>query len=242
MTRRLSVLLLPAEIDAVTTDDRVLAVLVDVLRSTSVIPAALAAGAAALIPAAGVEAWARRDAIPGALLGGERDGRLPEGFDLGNSPSEYTPDRVGGRVVVFSSSNGVPALLRLRGAHRVLTAAFVNEGAVGEALLGGSEDVVLVAAGKDRRPALEDVALCGSLTARLLAAASTFVPDDGAEMALAIWNRWMHDVRGLLATSAHGAWLVAQGWSADLEFCAQRDLFGIVPVLESNRIVPLRTT
>ena len=235
--RRLSVLFTPPEIDVLRLNDTIV-VIVDILRSTSVIPVGLAAGVTAFLPAASVEdARALRDRMPGALLCGERDGRTPEGFDLGNSPFEYMPDRVRGHELVFTSTNGAPALLRTRLARQVLTGAFVNESAVLDVLLRRTEGVVLVAAGKDRRPALEDVAFCGRLTQRLLA--QDFALDDSARMAQAIWNAHEHDVLGLLATSSHGAWLIEHGGAADLEFCARRDVVRIVPMLENDRLIPL---
>ena len=233
--RRLSVLFTPAEIDGLRLDDTI-AVLVDVLRSTSVIPVGLAAGATGFLLAGSVdEARNLRDRMPGALLCGERDGRAPEGFDLGNSPFEYTPERVGGRELVFTSTNGAPALLRLGLARQVLTGGFVNESAVLDVLVRRSEDVVLVASGKERRPSLEDVAFCGRLTQRLLG--QDFALDDSAHMARAVWNAHEHDVFGLLAKSSHGAWLIEQGGAADLEFCARRDVVSVVPVLQNDRLL-----
>ena len=240
MTRKVSVLFTPAEIDTLRLDDTI-AVVVDVLRATSVIPIGLAAGAAAFLPVASVdEARALRHRMPGVLLCGEREGGAPEGFDLGNSPFEYTPERVRGRELVFTSTNGAPALLRLRAARRVFTGAFVNASAVLEALLSSSEDVVLVAAGKEGRASLEDVAFCGSLAQSLLF--EDFTPDDSARMAKAIWDAHKQDVHGLLATSSHGAWLIEHGFAADLEFCVRRDLVAVVPMLEKGRLVPLSST
>ena len=239
MTRRLSVLLSPGEINAVLTTRRV-AVVADVLRSTSVVPFALANGAAAIHPTSSVaEARALQVRIPAALLGGEDAGQKPAGFDFGNSPLEYTPGRVAGRTIVYTSTNGMPALLRLESARSVMTAAFVNEGAVCNALMGMAEDVLLVAAGKDQRPALEDVAFCGSVVSRLLAMDGGFRPDDGAHMALATWKGWAEDVHTMLRASAHGVWLARNGWESDLEFCAKRDFLKVVPVFREKRLIAL---
>lgn len=237
--RRLSVLFTPAEVDPVISADRV-AVVVDVLRSTSVLPVALAGGALEMHPTSSVaEARALRGRMPGALLGGEAAGEKPAGFDFGNSPLEYTPERVAGRSIVYTSTNGMPALLGLRASRRAMTAAFVNEGAVCNALLAMTEDVLLVAAGKDRRPALEDVACCGSIVDGLQARDDGFALDDGAQMALAVWRDWAQDTHAMLRASAHGAWLAANGWAEDLEFCARRDTFTVVPVLQGRRLVAL---
>src|SRR3954451_18736813 len=79
---------------------------VDLLRASTTIVHALAAGAASVVPCAEInEAKSTAAAIPGALLGGERAGVRIEGFDLGNSPAEYTPDRVRGRTIVFTTTN-----------------------------------------------------------------------------------------------------------------------------------------
>ena len=113
------------------------AVVIDVLRATSTIVHALAAGAQAIVPCCEVEE-ARRIAAtfpPGkALLGGERRGVMIPGFDLGNSPGDYTAEVVGGRKVVFTTTNGTGALLCAREARRVLTGALSNLGAVVELL------------------------------------------------------------------------------------------------------------
>jgi len=237
MSRRLRVLFTPAEADALSLDGHT-AVIVDVLRSTSVIPAALASGAAAVVPFSDPEpARAYRDAHPGTLLCGERDGRALEGFDLGNSPSEYLPDRVRGRVLAFTSTNGMPALLRVHRASRVVTGAFVNEGAVCAALSPSKEPVLLVASGKEGRPSLEDVACCGSLAARLLSTSEGLSPDEGARMAMAVWASWKDDLPGLLAASSHGAELAAMCFAQDLVWCAQRDRLPVLPVLQGERIV-----
>lgn len=104
---------------------------------TTTIAYALAAGAVEILPCAEVEAAQKLAATlpPGrALLGGERLGLPIKGFDLGNSPSGYTRERVAGRTVVFTTTNGTRALERCRLAQRVLPGAFVNNraGEVGQ--------------------------------------------------------------------------------------------------------------
>lgn len=138
-------------------------VVIDVLRATTTITYALAAGAAQVIPCLEIED-ARRAATKfprgDALLGGERGGVKIEGFDLGNSPDEYTPEVVKGRSVVFTTTNGTRAMMRCRQAKRVLIGSFVNLTAVSESI-HGEENVHLVCAGTEGHVSFEDSFLAG---------------------------------------------------------------------------------
>jgi 2-phosphosulfolactate phosphatase len=239
--RRLGVLFTPAEID----EGRLRggrAAVVDVLRATSVIPAALAAGASQVVPAGSVDEALAVHASLGrdsSLLCGERQGKMIPGFDLGNSPCEYSADRVRGKALVYLSTNGAPAVLRAQVAALLVTASFVNAGAAVAALCEGPGDVTLVASGNEGRASLEDAACCGFLADRLREADPGFVPDDGAVMAGEIWRSWKGNLRGLLAASSHGAYLVTLGFALDLDYCARVDTVPLVPVFREGRLVPL---
>src|SRR3954447_24007137 len=124
---RVFVHLLPALVEPETLRDQTV-VVVDVLRATTTIVHALAAGARAVVPCLEVEEARQRAAnLPAgsAVLGGERQGLRIEGFDLGNSPTEYTPERVAGKTVVFTTTNGTRAMLHARGARRVVLGSLV---------------------------------------------------------------------------------------------------------------------
>jgi len=129
--RQIDVYLLPALVEPADLAGKAVAV-IDVLRATTTIIQALAAGAAEVIPCLEVEE-ARRIAVPlggRAVTGGERGGKQIPGFDLGNSPAEFTPERVAGKTVVFTTTNGTRAMQRCKEARRVLVAAFTNLSAV----------------------------------------------------------------------------------------------------------------
>lgn len=212
----------PAGVDAGTE-----AVAIDVLRATSTLTVALEGGAGPVFPVATpAEALALRERTPGALACGERGGRMVEGFDLGNSPFEYTPARVGGRPLVFASTNGSLAMLAAARARRRWLGAFVNAGALVESL-AGADHVTLVCAGKLGCPALEDAAcagwLCAAFEARgaqLDGAAARFAralaPTDAAGIAALVWS------------CPHARELVALGpaYVRDLEFCGTLDAVG----------------
>ncbi len=107
-----------------------LCVVIDVLRASTTIVAALAAGCPEIIPVETPEEARRLARTKGLLLGGERNSLRPEGFDFGNSPLEYTPEKIKGRPIAFTTTNGTRAMETCRQARCVLLGAFVNLHAV----------------------------------------------------------------------------------------------------------------
>lgn len=200
------------------------AVIVDVLRATTTLTVALVNGARGVFPAATPdEALALRASRPDTLACGERDGRVVPGFDLGNSPYEYTAERVRGRTLAFASTNGSLAMLAARAARRRVLAAFVNARAVVDRVKGESE-VTIVCAGKLGRFSLEDAACAGLLLARL-EAHGAFAVDPAARLARALAPGVAGEVRALVQGASHARDLAAMGsaYARDLEFCAGLD-------------------
>jgi 2-phosphosulfolactate phosphatase len=203
------------------------AVIVDVLRATSTLTAALANGAAGVLSAASPEeAFALRRNRPAALVCGERDGRKVPGFDLGNSPLEVGAGTVAGRTLIFASTNGSAAMLRTRGARRRILAAFVNASAV-VAALATERRVVIVCAGKLGRFSLEDAALAGWLCARL-AEGGAEIAGGAARLARDLAPRDPAQVMALVQGSSHGRYLRTLGplYAADVEYCGRIDAIG----------------
>jgi 2-phosphosulfolactate phosphatase len=200
------------------------AVIIDVLRATTTLTVALVNGARGVTPVATPqEALALRASRPDTLACGERDGRIVPGFDLGNSPYEYTAERVGGRSLAFASTNGSLAMLAARGARRRVLAAFVNARAVVDRIQGEPE-VVIVCAGKLGRFSLEDAACAGLLLARLEAHGAV-AADPAARLARALAPADEDEVRALVEGASHARDLAAMGgaYVRDLEFCAGLD-------------------
>ncbi|MBI2825283.1 MAG: 2-phosphosulfolactate phosphatase [Planctomycetia bacterium] len=229
-------------------------VVIDVLRATTTITTALAAGASRVIPCREVDE-ARRvaAALPSGevLLGGERGGLPIEGFDLGNSPSDYTPDRIAGRTLVFTTTNGTRALERCRQAKRVLLGAFVNLRAVARCLRS-TDHVRLLCAGTEGEITREDVLAAGAIAHRLVTpdapltagAWSRCELDDQARIALDAWQATLPPAE-LPFTEAAQAWLVraleasrggrnlvAVGLARDIADCAAADRFDVVGELD----------
>jgi 2-phosphosulfolactate phosphatase len=223
-------------------------VVIDVLRASTTIVYALEAGAKEVLPclevrdARSVAAdLAREDAV----LGGERKGLPIEGFDLGNSPSEYAAYRVGGRTVVFTTTNGTRAMLHCTQAARVLIGAFVNASAVFEALIG-AEQVHLLCAGTRGQMSDDDILLAGLLVDRLQSRGGMVYKLNA--QALTARERWLASFAlpyalgaeplapELLATQLRktpgGRNLVAVGLEDDILAASRIDLFSAVPEMD----------
>lgn len=240
-TSRCDVTLTPSEIP---NDLRNTAVVVmDVLRATTTIVYALQNGANAIIPCEEPEdALALRERLgnDGVVLGGERDSVRIPGFDLDNSPLSYTRDSIGGKTVVFTTTNGTRALRRAMhgSAAAILCGAFSNLSAVVEQLLQmDAASVLLACAGTEGKAALEDLLLAGAITTRLAAAIRNLQLNDAARTAILAFQCAAHDLPANLASSDHAQALTRAGFQDDILLAAQRDSATVVPIVRDGRIV-----
>jgi 2-phosphosulfolactate phosphatase len=237
--KRIELYLTPTEAERAPLDDRQI-VIVDVLRSCTSIVAALAHGAAKIIPVETVEEatlLAQTLDPKSRLLCGERDGKKVSGFDLGNSPLEYARDRVDGATLIFASTNASPLMAGLLGGHEQRLLAYVNVGAVASAVRADGHDVAIVCAGKNGRFALEDTACAGALIRRLSDGGGGAALDDAAEMAREYDRAHGHAPEAILRRSAHGRYLIGLGFEEDLAICAKVDSYPLVPLLREGRII-----
>ena len=200
------------------------AILVDVLRATTTLSVARNHGAAGVIAAATVrEARELIARHPDALLCGERDGRILPGFDLGNSPFEYTRERVANRLLIFASTNGSQSLKLAAAARRRVLGAFVNASAVVERVAADSA-VWILAAGRLGHPSLEDLA-CAGWIARALAARGFTLASPAARLVATLAPPDAAGVRALVEGASHARTLCGLGaaFTRDVEFCATLD-------------------
>ena len=235
---RLDAFFTPDEMDGAELRDQV-AVVVDVLRATSVITQALASGARMIYPVSTTEEAVRlgqnldRSEL---ILCGERAGLRIEGFDLGNSPLEFTPDAVSGRTLVMRTTNGTPALVAASTAERTLAASFLNLSAVARSV-ADDEAITIVCAGRERRFALEDAVCAGMLVERVMKGrAKQLEMNDGAIAALALAKRYAGDLDAMMRDTAAGRQLTQIGHEHDVVYCAGVDQLDAVPKLEDRRI------
>jgi len=207
------------------------ALVVDVLRASTSIITALANGCAAIVPLADPEDGRRRAArAPGALVAGERHGEPLAGFDLGNSPLEFTAERVAGRTIFFTTSNGTEALLAARPAAEIGVAAFVNLTAAAGWAAAAARNVVVACAGDVGQRSLEDEICAGLLVDRLRRARPDVVLGPEAEDAAARARVYREDLTRLAEDSPWARRLSNHGRSRDLAACLTLDAFALVPV------------
>ncbi len=235
-------ILTPTEIAALRPEElgETTCIVFDVLRATSTILAALTNGARAVWPVlTPAKALATRDKrLPDALLGGERGGLRLDGFDLGNSPREYTAERVGGRDIVTTTTNGTVALRACSTADTVLAAALANlEATAGWLRRHELGRVLLVCAGTGTDFALEDGLAAGGLALRLGASYNPGCDDATAAM-MALYASHHRDLTGALACSTNGQRLVEIGLGEDVAWCAQESWLATVAIMEDGALRP----
>lgn len=223
------------------------ALVIDVLRATTMMARLLERGAAAIYPVAAIEeAKALAERLgPQALLAGERGGVRPEGFHLGNSPLEVDPGLVAARDVVMTTTNGTRAAVRCREAKSLAAAAFVNAAAaVGWALSEAPERLFLVCAGTDGAFSLED-ALCAGLLASRLERAGAELASDASVAASLLYRQAEEELAAAVRRACHARRLERLGFGADIDFALAIDAIAALPVRERgpgglDRMVPRR--
>ena len=241
---RLEVLLGATSVTPADVAGRVVAV-VDVLRASSSIAAALHHGARAVIPFESAEEVVLRSKSferSDVRLAGERRMLPVPGFDFGNSPREFTREAVEGKTILLSTTNGTVALVAVQGARDVVVASYVNYTASLAFLRAAARaqvDVAIVAAGRERHFSLEDAAFAGRLARGIARRRPDVELNDAAQACVLLDKRYGDRVEELFAASAHGRALAEAGFAADLALCAQIDAFPVVPVYLDRQISKL---
>ena len=216
-------------------------VVVDVLRASTTIVAALENGARAVIPVADKGEAGRLAASLDAdvsLLGGERGGETIAGYQAGNSPLEYTPDAVAGRTVVLTTTNGTAAVVRARSAAEAAVGAFTNAGAAAGFLrraLDAGRPATVLCAGSEGRVSLEDTLCAGLLVTRVVDDVSEMA--DSVQIAAALYRGSADRLARSIFGARHTQRLIALGYADDVAFAARIDASDALPVFRDGRLV-----
>jgi 2-phosphosulfolactate phosphatase len=213
-------------------------VIIDIFRATSSICYGIENGAEAIIPVSEVdECAAYRDKGTHYLIAAERDGSVVEGFDFGNSPFSYTKEKVSGKTVVLTTTNGTQALHLSRKAKKIVIGSFLNLTSLCSWLKTQNDNILLVCAGWKNNFNLEDTLFAGAVIEQLKS--GNFKLDDPAIAANDLYQIGKDDINQYLKKTSHGERLKKLGIEKDIEFCLQVDLTTAIPVLDGDRLVKL---
>ncbi|MBG6235309.1 2-phosphosulfolactate phosphatase [Pedobacter sp. CAN_A7] len=236
MHRKIEVCLTPALLDLYTIEDSIV-VVIDVLRATSSMVYGLDNGALAIIPVAQVEDCLLYKDM-GHLLAAERNGEVVEGYDFGNSPFSYTKEKVAGKTVVLTTTNGTKALHMARTrAHQVVIGSFLNLEFLCKWLKQQDKDVLLLCAGWKDQFNLEDTLFAGAVVSELRSSFSHF--DDSSVAAEDLYILAKKDLRNYMMKSSHSHRLAALNIEEDVKFCLQLNICQTIPVLQGDELVAL---
>ncbi len=234
---RLDVLLLPAELSARPRPESTAAV-IDVLRATTSIVVAFQHGCRSILPVSNSEEARRAHrGLPEGVLAGEEGGLRIPGFDLGNSPRDFTQEAVAGRDLILTTSNGTKTLRAVEDGRAVAIAAFLNRTAVADWLVARGEESLILCSGYEGIFSLEDAVCAGAIVdqaARRLAERLDL--GDGARACKILWERFHPDLPRLLSGTGWGERVVDLGLGPDIAICAQLDVTDLVPVMTAGRI------
>ncbi|NOW94856.1 2-phosphosulfolactate phosphatase [Mucilaginibacter sp. SG564] len=237
MNKSLNVCLTPALLPLYNVEEYIV-VVIDIFRATSSICYGIENGAEAIIPVSQVEECsAYREKGLDYLLAAERDGKVVDGFDFGNSPFSYTAEKVAGKTIVLTTTNGTHALHLSRSAKRIVIGSFLNLTALSNWLKTQNENILLVCAGWKNNFNLEDTLFAGAVIEQLKT--ESFVLDDAALAANDLFQLGKDDINLYLKKTSHGERLKKLGIEKDIEFCLQIDITTAIPVLEGERLVRL---
>jgi 2-phosphosulfolactate phosphatase len=218
-------------------------IVLDVLRASSTITIALNNGAREIIPVASIESAVK---ISGSLFGevtlrgGERNGKTIEGFNLGNSPLEYSETAVKGKSIIYCTTNGSVAMAKSRYARTLAVGSFINLTATTDFIRDENKDFLIICAGRANTIgnfSLEDAVCAGMMIQNLLKVESLEVElSDSAKAAHALSKSFGRSILKMLKTSEHGKYLIEIGFAEDLKICAQVDSVPVLPILTGTVI------
>jgi 2-phosphosulfolactate phosphatase len=238
---RIDVVFTPNQLNEKEFRDKIV-VVIDVLRASTTICMALHNGAKKIIPVDDVEQALKLqsnlfESVP--LLCGERGGKIIPGFDLGNSPLEYTEDKISDRTLIFASTNGSAALVKSKQAKLGFVCGFVNLSPIVKFLNHQPDDILFLCSGKLNEFCLED-AVCAGMVIDQLGTGNPKARvelSDSARAAKILYQSSKKDLLKMLTESEHGKYLISIGMKDDLPICQQVDSIKILPVIQNGVVV-----
>lgn len=208
-------------------------VVIDILRATTTICVAFANGAKEILPVAKPEEAASMQQM-GWIAAAERQGETVDGFDLGNSPQDYTKERVGGQKIALTTTNGTRALQMSSAAKHVWVGSFLNIKTLSDTLRADNSDVLLFCAGWKDKFNLEDTVFAGAVACLL---AETFsITDDATLAAMDLYQQAEADLPGYLQKASHMNRFKSLHIESDLDACLKTNTLNVLPEFKNGTI------
>lgn len=208
-------------------------VVVDIFRASTTMCAALNNGAECIIPVAGIDE-AEAYKAKGYLVGAERNVKRCDFADFGNSPFDYTSEKVRGKEVVFTTTNGTQAIEKAAGCFCLVIGAFSNISAVADFCISQKKDVIVLCAGWNNRFNIEDTLFGGALAERLIDKGGYISASDAVQTGLSMWEEAKADIKKYIDKTEHIKRLEAHHLEKDAEYCLVEDTVHIVPVYSKD--------
>ena len=212
-------------------------VVVDVLRATSVVCTMMHNGVKEIIPVKGIEE-AREYKEKGYLVVAERNGQKLDFADFGNSPFYFTKDVVGGKTIVYSTTNGTNAITVGKNAEQVIIGSFLNFQAAVDYLSEQKKDILILCSGWKGKFCLEDSLLAGAIAKCLIDSGEFSTKCDSVNASIDLWSLAKVDMKSYLGKVAQRHRLKKLGLDNVIGYCFTMDVTNVVPILKGDRIVP----
>ncbi|MFN8116072.1 MAG: 2-phosphosulfolactate phosphatase [Bacteroidia bacterium] len=218
--------------------DEAIVVVIDIFRATSAIVTAFYNGVSKMIPVATVEE-AKEYQRNGYLAAAERNGEMIEGFELGNSPFGYMNNKVKGKTIAISTTNGTQAIEASRKASKILIGSFLNLDVLCEYLSAQKKDVILVCAGWKNKFNLEDTIFAGAVVEKLTSESGFEITCDSAIASKHLYNLAKNDLFEFLGNSSHRNRLAKLDLERDIKYCLTPNQCPVIPVMEGKYLVKM---
>ncbi len=210
-------------------------VVIDVLRATSVMVTAIKNGAKSIFPFENIDDTKQACSLNNnGLLAGERKGVKIDGFDFGNSPLDFVKEKISGKNIFMTTSNGTRAIQNAQGYDNLYIASYLNLSAVANILLKDRKDTVILCAGTDDEFSLDD-ALCAGMIVNKISKQIKIKAND-ATLSLQILADLSDNIKDTLKNSKHYSYLKSIGYENDLEYCIQKDICEVIPFYKDGII------
>jgi len=219
-------------------NDNSIVIIVDILRATSSIVTAFMNGVNKIIPVATLEE-AKNYKEKGFIVAAERDGITRDFADFGNSPYNFTSERVAEKDIVYSTTNGTNCIMLAKNSHEVLIGAYLNHQALIDHIVQKKKDILIFCAGWKNKFNLEDSLFAGSLSKALIKTGKFETNCDSAIASVDLWEVAGKNLISYIDKAAQRHRLARNGLDDVIEYCHSFDITSIIPILKDNYLIEI---